>query len=66
MSKTTGETWMSFPTQARAFDYMVRVNRCRRAANREFVVVVEGPEGEYLVIELRNAIAAELQYSWAI
>jgi hypothetical protein len=52
--------------EAAARDLMVLYNRSRRAG-AELVVLVDGPdEGEFTVMELRDAIENEFAYRWDV
>ena len=60
-------TMMRFTNQQNAEDFMRRTNRAERQNRRsEFVVLVDGPEDDSIVMNLKDAIESEFLYRWSI
>ena len=57
----------TFTTEAEAEQYMRMINSTQRMNSRpEFVVLVDGPEDDYAVMPLRDAIENEFLYRWTV
>jgi hypothetical protein len=55
-----------FATHSEACGWMQHYNRFVRGKDSDVIVVVDGPEDNYAVIDLESAIEMEVPYEWAI
>ncbi len=58
----------TFEEEAEAVQYMRTINKARKKANNnDIVVLVDGPaDGEFTVMELKEAIESGFAYRWEI
>ncbi len=64
----THEYLKTFATEASAFDWMRFKNQAaKKAGNRkDFLVVVDGPENDFAVVDVNTAIELGGGYKWAV
>jgi len=61
------KTMRRFQTEAEAESFMRLTNQAQVSARRpRFVVLVDGPEDDYYVMDLGDAIEAEFLYRWSV
>ena len=60
-------TMQIFQTEAEAESFMRRTNQAQVSSRRpRFVVLVDGPEDDYYVMDLGDAIEEGFPYRWSI
>ena len=63
----TVKTMRRFQTEAEAESFMRRTNQVQVSSRRpRFVVLVDGPEDDYYVMDLADAIEEGFLYRWSV
>ena len=55
-----------FDSENEARDYMVMRNRAHQRGDKQLVVLVDGPEDNFAVMDLESAIDNGFLYTWEI
>ena len=64
--RKSNEVLRFFDSECEARDYMVMRNRAHQRGDKQLVVLVDGPENNFAVMDLESAISNGFCYSWEV
>ena len=64
--RKSNEVLRFFDSENEARDYMVMRNRAHQRGDKQLVVLVDGPEDNFAVMDLESAIENGFLYTWEV
>ena len=64
--RKSNEVLRFFDSESEAWDYMVMRNRAHQRGDKQLVVLVDGPEDNFAVMDLESAIDNGFSYTWEV
>ena len=65
-NRKSTEVLRFFDSENEARDYMVMRNRAHQRGDKQLVVLVDGPEDNFAVMDLESAIENGFSYTWEV